>query len=411
MSPEKAEWLEDVRAYYEENDEFDTQRECPECGHSHADHDEDVCPSTRKEGWMSADEIKRLIPRADAVKKTRKTSPLVEEVEGERVKIVEKIVEKVVAPPPPKLDMGATIFPQFETGQGLMDKWLVVIIGAGGVGARLAPLLIKHLTVGDRLFIVDGDNVEAKNIMRQHFTPGDIGLPKAQVVAQRARATAPREGTEVGFLNEYLQGDLLAKFMRALFACRGMESNTLFGERAPTTGIDSVMVISCVDTLKARKDFRQAAINEWFNYNPGNFIWIDCGNATANGQAMVTMLGSARGFKCAVTGETPRATTWGNQLMEPWKDILPGFLDRDDPPPAAGDACAVRLDEQSVLANAWAAIAAATVAIPIITFSGIRTMGMGFSVAGSSIISACSEEVLKHAGHRVPTKWVSRRLA
>jgi hypothetical protein len=215
----------------------------------------------------------------------------------------------------------------------------------------------------------------------------------------------------VGFLNEYLQGDLLAKFMRALFACRGMESNTLFGERAPTTGIDSVMVISCVDTLKARKDFRQAAINEWFNYNPGNFIWIDCGNATANGQAMVTMLGSARGFKCAVTGETPRATTWGNQLMEPWKDILPGFLDRDDPPPAAGDACAVRLDEQSVLANAWAAIAAATVAIPIITFSGIRTMGMGFSVAGSSIISACSEEVLKHAGHRVPTKWVSRRLA
>jgi hypothetical protein len=38
-------------------------------------------------------------------------------------------------------------------------------------------------------------------------------------------------------------------------------------------------------------------------------------------------------------------------------------------------------------------------------------MGMGFSVAGSSIISACSEEVLKHAGHRVPTKWVSRRLA
>ena len=62
----------------------------------------------------------------------------------------------------------------------------VLIIGAGGIGSFLIPLLDKvelyHLTVADP------DIVEVKNIPYQNFITDDVGLNKASVMGNRYRS-------------------------------------------------------------------------------------------------------------------------------------------------------------------------------------------------------------------------------
>ncbi len=69
----------------------------------------------------------------------------------------------------------------------------VVVIGAGGTGGYLVQALgrlhygLNHIPNMPTLSvtIVDGDRVEEKNLLRQHFLPQDIGRPKATVLAER----------------------------------------------------------------------------------------------------------------------------------------------------------------------------------------------------------------------------------
>lgn len=64
----------------------------------------------------------------------------------------------------------------------------VVQLGAGGTGGHIAPHLFRLLYSLDRpvrYIICDGDVVEEKNLVRQNFTPADLGENKAQVLAER----------------------------------------------------------------------------------------------------------------------------------------------------------------------------------------------------------------------------------
>jgi adenylyltransferase/sulfurtransferase len=65
----------------------------------------------------------------------------------------------------------------------------VLLAGAGNIGSHLAPLLARS-GVG-RLCIVDRDHVEAKNLRNQDFRPEDVGLPKAEALAERIRGQFP----------------------------------------------------------------------------------------------------------------------------------------------------------------------------------------------------------------------------
>jgi molybdopterin/thiamine biosynthesis adenylyltransferase len=68
----------------------------------------------------------------------------------------------------------------------------VVVFGAGGnIGSHLVPLLARMSGVA-RLTLVDADHYEAKNIQSQDIQPSDIGRPKAEVQARRARRLNPR---------------------------------------------------------------------------------------------------------------------------------------------------------------------------------------------------------------------------
>lgn len=64
----------------------------------------------------------------------------------------------------------------------------IVMLGAGGTGAHIAPHLYRLLYALDRpvkFIICDGDKVEEKNLVRQNFTEADLGENKAKVIAER----------------------------------------------------------------------------------------------------------------------------------------------------------------------------------------------------------------------------------
>lgn len=64
----------------------------------------------------------------------------------------------------------------------------IVMLGAGGTGGHIAPHLYRLLYALERpvrFIICDGDIVEEKNLVRQNFTPADLGENKAKVLAER----------------------------------------------------------------------------------------------------------------------------------------------------------------------------------------------------------------------------------
>ena len=68
----------------------------------------------------------------------------------------------------------------------------VIVCGAGGnIGSHLLPLIARLEGVG-HLTLVDPDLYEPKNIHSQDIVPSEIGQPKAEVQARRARRLNPR---------------------------------------------------------------------------------------------------------------------------------------------------------------------------------------------------------------------------
>jgi PRTRC genetic system ThiF family protein len=68
----------------------------------------------------------------------------------------------------------------------------ILLVGAGGTGAQWARSIARCLwdmrergQQAPSLTVVDPDFVEMKNVGRQLFAPGDVGLPKAEAVARR----------------------------------------------------------------------------------------------------------------------------------------------------------------------------------------------------------------------------------
>lgn len=158
----------------------------------------------------------------------------------------------------------------------------VMVIGAGGTGGRLIPLLTQFLRSITRehnpagwletpiVYIVDDDVVEVKNLMRQNFIEPDIGKPKAAVLAQRyGRAYGINV---IPVLKRIESTDTI----HSIFNAAGVE-------RADGTG---VMYILCVDSVKARRDILKILKNiGGGDYNRSAFV-IDAGNENNFGQVL-----------------------------------------------------------------------------------------------------------------------------
>lgn len=76
---------------------------------------------------------------------------------------------------------------------------MIYIIGCGGVGSWLTPS-IQLLLPKDRLTLVDGDELEQKNLNRQLFSMADLGRNKAEALADRYKVNSIAQFYSVGMM-------------------------------------------------------------------------------------------------------------------------------------------------------------------------------------------------------------------
>lgn len=184
-----------------------------------------------------------------------------------------------------------------------------VIVGAGGTGARLALLLTRILAPGDAVVVIDQDRVEARNIMRQHFTPADVGSNKAELVAARIQAAMPT----------MLHGEVqvmgipttIQEAMR-----RGVISSLSANRRRPYRFV----VLGCVDNPAARR-FLMRTDAAWMPVAertvdnatdpPLNWqVYLDAGNLLRNGQVCLNAIGLPVQVERAPLLGFPKAAEW-----------------------------------------------------------------------------------------------------
>ena len=151
-----------------------------------------------------------------------------------------------------------------------MDNYHFIVIGAGGTGGYLIPNLGRMIGIQNEdgskhsVTIVDADKIENKNLLRQNFSPNDVGKNKAEVMASRyGRAF----GQTFYYLPEYIES--------AEQVLKIMESES----KVP-------VIIDCVDNNKTRFIIKEG-INLYHQSGRGkNTISLSSGNEKYSGQVV-----------------------------------------------------------------------------------------------------------------------------
>ena len=125
----------------------------------------------------------------------------------------------------------------------------IVQLGAGGTGGHIAPHLYRLLYSLDRLvryIICDGDMVEQKNLVRQNFTPADLGENKAQVLAERYSSVF---GMETEYVPDFVEDEDRLKDLLIPMRFRQRRPNSYREEIVE----EMVILLGAVDNNKSRQ--------------------------------------------------------------------------------------------------------------------------------------------------------------
>lgn len=76
---------------------------------------------------------------------------------------------------------------------------MIYIIGCGGVGSWLAPS-INLLLFKEKITLIDGDDLEEKNLNRQLFSESDIGRNKADALAEKYKVKSIAQYYSIGMM-------------------------------------------------------------------------------------------------------------------------------------------------------------------------------------------------------------------
>ncbi len=176
----------------------------------------------------------------------------------------------------------------------------IVQLGAGGTGGHIAPHLYRLLYALDRpvrYIICDGDVVEQKNLVRQNFTPADLGENKARVLAERYSIVF---GMETEYVPAFVEDEAHLKDLLTPTHLWMRRPNSYIQDRVD----EMVILIGAVDNNKSRqlchRVFSQAK----------ELIYIDSGNGEYTGQVVC---GVRRGGK---TYYPPIGTVYPDVLEE-----------------------------------------------------------------------------------------------
>lgn len=260
----------------------------------------------------------------------------------------------------------------------------VVLVGAGGTGARLGPDIARLLSRGDKLIVVDPDLIEERNLVRQHFVRRDVGRYKAEVVAERATLAAT-PGVEVDAQITTLTN--LTQF----------PNRTNQGATLPTLWIGAVDNRACRRMVAQAMDAGHAG------------LWIDAGNDLRGGQ--VGLMGKWQ-VASATDPNTPNSVamkTIKTQLAAierarqnreyqeeyllatylPWlvcntiREMVPQILVPNKEEEEATQDCEVRLDTQSLAANVMAYACVVNLVSRIVDGLPVTSGGAYFSTANT----------------------------
>lgn len=202
----------------------------------------------------------------------------------------------------------------------LLNKVIrVLLVGAGGTGSRVLEqlvclhraLLAKGHPFGLHVVVMDMDRVSESNIGRQAFYPSDIGMYKATTLVNRA--------------NMALDGQAIWTAMTCALT-------------ADTNLRDIDLVIGAVDNRNARRCILKALGGD---HRTVNAYWLDFGNRSADGQAV---LGEVPGTRGAVSD--PNRLPHVGEL---YPELLDPSLDSDDDGPSCS--LAEALEKQSLYIN------------------------------------------------------------
>jgi len=250
------------------------------------------------------------------------------------------------------------------------DTAVFHLVGCGGTGARVLAPLLKILPSGSQLLLWDHDLVEQRNLLRQHFSPEDVGFNKALVLADRYAEEANRVGVS-------LQG------YPEKFHCEAQ----LFRLNQ--------IILGCTDS----QDFRHSMAVGLTKLRPYYYIlWIDSGNERRTGQVAMEgfWLGGIRNAldtpqaqaKIDSTGEIKAfyqnpANSSGVRLKltsisANFPELLEPEITSDTP------ACGMRIDLQTVAVNQLAAAYMVVQVAKIIEGRESNSLGVQFSTDGDA---------------------------
>jgi PRTRC genetic system ThiF family protein len=155
--------------------------------------------------------------------------------------------------------------PEFRTLSSYHFPGTIVLVGCGGTGGYVVGPLARMIKVSKdlkiRLVLIDGDDVEEKNLKRQHFIKRDLGRNKAEVMAGRYAGAL---GMDIHAVPEYL------------------ENPDTLRDLQPIIWNNSMVVIGCVDNNASRR-----VIHKWFMIDgTRSKFWIDSGNEESSGQVI-----------------------------------------------------------------------------------------------------------------------------
>ena len=145
-----------------------------------------------------------------------------------------------------------------------METKHFAIVGAGGIGHYIAPLLARFLGYhhpGATLTIIDGDVIEDRNLSRC-FSGDDLGEPKAEILAEVCAEMTPEDALDIRFIDEYIKPDTYERFHRSWLK-------------------DGITIFGCVDNNKSRY-YLEEKVSEL-----NNAILINGGNDLDSGQAQM----------------------------------------------------------------------------------------------------------------------------
>lgn len=146
------------------------------------------------------------------------------------------------------------------------------MIGAGGTGSYVLPMLVETYQEDEMIVVVDGDILEDKNLERQGFYQSDLGLNKAEALVGHYQH---RHDLDIIAIPDFIRSiKHLEQIVRVIKSFRPQ--------------INHIQLMSCVDNNMVRYRM-ELGVYHLLQINGINQVdYIDAGNMELHGQVLLT---------------------------------------------------------------------------------------------------------------------------